>query len=441
MANPEATIQCQELPVEVLDVIFSFLPTVDDVRTTVLSRRLNRMWRTHQSLDFDSERDFRKILSGEAQFITFVNRVLYFRDPSQIYKFRLKLSRNRYVPIVAEWIRTAVMQDVLVLDLDISFRSWDREFELPECIFLCKTLRDLKLKLTPWVVTAAIPTSGCFPSLKFLHVTVLDPYEEEMRKLFSCCPILESLTIDGTIDGDNGNHANYSFKVYASELKRLRICLENILKPVDVHIYAPKLETLALKRLGLTNCFLVEGTESLVSASIAFREPFEIEGPLDLSTFAGELLQRVSNVKSLSLSVRCLDDLHLPAFGNMNQLKLVLWDLCCWDVLVWFLNSSPNLEDVVLENRTEGHKELSELQWNPPRDVPMYLSSVKTISLKGFKILPVEVEMIKYLLKNGDQLNMMKIYMCVQLSCDTLPDFIAFPRAPTCHLEFLQMQV
>lgn len=301
MAKPEARNgdRISELPGELVYHIFTFLPTVDAVRTTVLSKRWNNMWTKLKTLDFDSEREFRKY-EGVASFVTFVSRVLYFRDASEIHKLRLKMEFPEYLPCVEDWISTAVARNVVELDLHV-FENGDDIFELPECIFRCKTLRVLKLCLTPWFRTAAPPTSGCFPSLKFLHVSVSDPCAAEMDALFSCCPVLEGLTIDGTIDGDTRDGVNFNFKVSAPELKTLRISLENIYEPIDVYINAPKLENLDLKRLGLTNCFLMTSTKSLVNASIAFREQFEIEGQFDLSTFAMSLLDRVSNVKSLSL--------------------------------------------------------------------------------------------------------------------------------------------
>lgn len=97
----------------------------------------------------------------------------------------------------------------------------------------------------------------------------------------------------------------------------------------------------------------------------------------------------------------------LPHFGNLNQLKLVLYDCNYWEFLAEFLNSAPNLEGLDLEDvsticvhlyyiippcvlklilinqfffhrqRAESdEEELSELQWNPPTVVPSYLSSL-----------------------------------------------------------------
>ncbi|XP_040375610.1 F-box/LRR-repeat protein At4g14103 isoform X2 [Rosa chinensis] len=389
-----------QLPDDIVSHIFSFLPTVDAVRNTLLSKKFNQVWTKLQTLDFDSEREFQKCRGGTA-FLTFVSRVLYFRDGSEIRTFRLKLSRKRYLPCVGDWICTAVKRKVVELDLHLNFDVWT-DFELPPCIFWCKTLEVLKLNLSPWEVTDDIPTSGCFPILKFLHVTVFNPSIREMEKLLSHFPVLEELTIDGTGE-DLDDFGTCSFQVSASKLKTLRISLESLSEPVDIHVNAPQLESLDLQRLGLTNCFLDGSANSLVNASIAFREKFEIKGLFDLSDSTMELLNQVSDVKSLSVSAHCLE-------------------------------------------RTEGHKELSEIHWNPPEQVPSsLLSNLKTICFKGFKGRLFEMEMIKYLLKNGQLLNKMTISTGLHLSYDRQNDlyteFMMFHRAATCHVEFMYMEV
>lgn len=58
------------------------------------------------------------------------------------------------------------LRRVAELDLDVIKYA----LELPKSLFACKTL--MKLKLRSYFIIN-IPTTGCFPSLKFLHVTNL----------------------------------------------------------------------------------------------------------------------------------------------------------------------------------------------------------------------------------------------------------------------------
>ncbi|XP_050370683.1 F-box/LRR-repeat protein At3g26922-like [Argentina anserina] len=450
MANSEARNRdrISELPDELVRRhIFSILPTVDAVKTTVLSKKWNRMWTKLQTLDFDSERDFREHTDLNA-FVTFVSRVLYYRDATPILLFRLKLSRCRRLPCVGHWIRAAVRRGVVELDLHLDFNDWGG-FEFPLCIFGCKTLEVLKLTLRPWVVKGDSPRSGRFPSLRFLHVTMLDPGRHNMEMLLSHFPVLEELTIDGTskVETICGTGTS-NFLVSAPKLKTLRIGSEGLYKPVEIHVYAPELENINLQRLELTKCFLDGSTKSLVTASIAFRE-FEEIYKEEYDGYTMELLKQVSNVKCLSVSAHRMNDLYLPenwylpSFGNLNQLTLVFWGHSCWELLARFLNSAPNLEVLVLDDRTEGHREI---HWNPPEDVSGSLSpNLKTIFFKGFKGRPCEMRMIKYLLKIGQLLNKMTIFAGRHLSFNEQNEFctwfMMFNRAESCHVEFMQMQV
>lgn len=84
----------------------------------------------------------------------------------------------------------------------------------------------------------------------------------------------------------------------------------------------------------------------------------------------------------------------------------------------------------------------SVLQWNPPKDVPICLSShLKTISIRGFKGRRIEMEMAKYLLKNGHRLNKMTIYtgFLYTEAEDLYREFLMFHRAATCQVEFIKM--
>ncbi|XP_050369920.1 F-box/LRR-repeat protein At3g26922-like [Argentina anserina] len=452
MANSEATNRdrIRELPDEHVLHIISLLPTVDAVRTTVLSKKWNRRWTKFETLDFDNRRDFRRH-TNLSTFVTFVSRVLYYRDATPILLFRLKMSRCRYLPCVGHWIQAAVRRGVVELDLHLDFNNW-ADFKLPLCIFGCKTLEVLKLTLRPWTVEGEIPSLGRFPKLRFLHVKMFDPEKNEMEKLLSHFPVLEELTIDGTSKAEiiyGSTTSNFLFS--APKLKTLKIGLEGLHEPIDIHVCAPELENINLQRLGLTKCFLDGSTDSLVTASITFREYVE-EYKEEYDGYTMELLKQVSDVKCLSVSAHHLKDLYLPenwllpSFGNVNQLTLVFGDHSCWELLAQFLNNACNLEVLVLDDTSERTEDDEEIHWNPPEEVSGSLSpNLKTIVLKGFKGRRCEMRMIKYLLKIGQLLNKMTISPGRHLSYNEqnefYTEFMMFNRAETCHIEFMQMQV
>ncbi|XP_061999455.1 F-box/LRR-repeat protein At3g26922-like [Rosa rugosa] len=227
------------LPDALISHILSSLPTLDAVRTTVLSRRWNNQWTSIQNLDFDEGNDyFRTAHSDRDRFTRFVNRVLLSRDSSDIQKFTLLFNKAhfRHNPSTADWICTAVRRNVVALRLEYIAGT---SIQMPRSVFTCKTLRILTLRFIGRYITFDPPTSGCFPSLESLKITVRDPVEHEMEKLFSFCPKLVNLRVH--ILGV----AAFNFKVSAPELKRLKIVSDNTPGP-QLYVDAPKLENLDL---------------------------------------------------------------------------------------------------------------------------------------------------------------------------------------------------
>lgn len=284
--------------------ILSLLATKYAVRTTILSKRWKNLWTSVPRLDFSDERDFRINVDGSDRFATFVSRVLELHD-SDLHKLCLVILHPHNSTRIGDWICSAVRRNVVELDLHIYDDTGEMTFQMPECVFTCKTLMALKLNVWSCYVTVDPPTSGCFPNLKFLHVTVYDPDEDSIEKLFSCCPVLEDLTIDGQIEYDTTDIV-YSFKVSTLELKTLRIYLKGVDTLVDVYINAPKLENLELKEVGLSNYYLTGSANSLVNASIAFRD-FKGEKLPYFSNHAIALMDEVRNVKYLSLSAHFVE--------------------------------------------------------------------------------------------------------------------------------------
>ncbi|KAL6199981.1 hypothetical protein ACLB2K_029763 [Fragaria x ananassa] len=414
------------LPKAVIRHILSFLPTLDSVRTTVLSKRWNNMWASVSSLDFDDDRD------DVRYFFRFVNCVLMFRDSSSIQKFQLKISGELPgidVDCVEDWICAAVRRNVVVFHLKLYYR-------IPRSVFTCKTVRALRLDVGGSPIHWDYP-SACFPKLKFLHVTMERPEYEVPEMVFSSCPVVEDMIIDGSANNDN-----YDFNICAPELKSLSVCLAD---PSDQYennfqVNAPKLEKLVLESVFLSN-YNLETVKSLVSASITFDaiSAYEFES---FPTRATALLAGISNVKCLSLSTHSFEVSYLTAFNNLKKLDMLLHKCKYWELLAELLYRAPNLEDMVLEDETECGNEYSDLPWNPPEAVPICLSShLKTITIKGFKGSRVEMGVAKYLLNSGQVLNKLTLYtgFLYTEAEEMKKEFLMFHRSMSCQVEFIKM--
>ncbi|XP_040361864.1 F-box/FBD/LRR-repeat protein At3g52680 [Rosa chinensis] len=386
-----------ELPKALVCHILSFIPTIEAVRTTVLSKRWNDMWTSVTSLDFDDDRE---------------------RLP------------------VLYWICTAVRRTVV--ELYIYFTCPDKEFAIPRSVFKCKTLRALRLELRCNTILSEFPPSGCFPNLKFLHVTFEYPEVNLPEMLFSHCPAVEDMIIDGV-----ANDIKYVFDVSAPKLKSLRICLVGTsyeLDENDVHINTPNLEKLVLERVSLSD-YNLENSKSLVSASISFNAISASEY-VSFSTCATALLAGISNVKYLFLSTHYFEVSYLPVFINLKKLDPLLHERNYWEVLAELLSRAPKLEDIVLEDKTKCDIEYSELSWNPPWTAPIcLLSHLQTITIKGFKGRKVEMGVAKYLLSKGYVLNKLTLYtgFLYTEAEEMYKKFLTFHRVMSCQVKFIKM--
>lgn len=277
------------LPNAVLCHILSSLQTKHAVRTGILSKRWKNIWVSVPNLNFN-DRDFK----DSATFFTFVERVLCFRDSSHIQKCHLHCSRDEDHSRIYGWMLTAIRRNVVELDLRVEPHG-GQIFELPKSLFVCKTLTVLKL-MSPFITNT--PASGCFPNLKCLLVTVhLPQYNDSMLKLFTKCPVLEELTIQGCLQADIVLNVN----IWAPRLKILRL---NFGSNSDCDAYnffvnVPKLEYLELTEDFLLNYFL-RSEKSLVRAILDLYDPMSSVDP-DFPNRVSALLAGVSNVKYLCL--------------------------------------------------------------------------------------------------------------------------------------------
>lgn len=148
------------------------------------------------------------------------------------------------------------------------------------------------------------PPTGCFPSLKVLRVSMFGLDDGSLDKLFSCCPVLEDLTLDCQF---------LNINISAPELKTLKIWVDYSIANGGYclnkfFIAAPKLENLELPNY-VSSYYYLESTKSLRRARIQFKEcecdrkygfPHQ-EDHVGFATRATALLAEICNVKYLYL--------------------------------------------------------------------------------------------------------------------------------------------
>ncbi|KAM2842695.1 hypothetical protein PS2_030800 [Malus domestica] len=307
-----------ELPDTIHCHILSFLETVHAVRTTVLSTRWNNIWKV-PNLHFDYMPSFCPKYEDEDadacrnHFMTFVDRVLFFRDSSKIQNYTLSCIHESDFTRIDGWLCTATGRNVVKLDFHLLLLyKYDRgvTFEFPESLFKCKTL-----------------------------------------ELISCCPLLEWLTIDGLI-GTRGDSVDVNFNISASKLKTLTISLSACpTSPYNVLINAPNLKSINLSQNTMAY-YSFENVCSLVNANIVLEACREKERSTVFANRVIALMGAISNVKHLSLSGECAEGCRhqyfLPEYFLPEE--LVLQDCYFWDLLPAVLQISHNLQHLVLED-------------------------------------------------------------------------------------------
>lgn len=295
------------LPNAILCQIISYLPTLYAVRTTILSPKWKNLWTSLPNLDFD-QRDFPEDWVTSDRFRLFIDGVLSFHDLWGIDIQKLSLvwdARGLSGEDVTRWICTAVRCNVVELNL-IIFDKLSRhgKIKMPRSLFECKTLEVLTVSSN--CITYDPPPTGCFPSLTVFHFRAEKPDNNSMRKLFSCCSVLEDLFISTSLE----RHVS-DVIISAPKLKTLGIYLgfrdENFCEPgYNFSIDTPKLEKFDLRDPIFYSSYDLDSAKSLVEAEI------EIDGPLDhdeefLAEQSTALLAGISSVRKLTLSAHSLE--------------------------------------------------------------------------------------------------------------------------------------
>lgn len=245
--------------------------------------------------------------------------VLFFRGSSNIHTFQLRCSViEEDFCRIDPWIYTAVRRNVVEfefdLDVDVDSKSHRYEgYELPRRLLMCNTLEVLKLTLNHKDIIIN-PPSDCFPSLKFLHVTLQYPGGRSLEKLLTCCPVLKDLIIEGLLKDDSVVNINVS----APKLKRLRMhlsmdlvrwdegdykMLEYKCKRIYINADAPNLEEFNLQDNFLAS-YSLNNEKSLSKAMIDLGRLYTLEDP-DFARDSADRMHRlfagIHNVTYLSL--------------------------------------------------------------------------------------------------------------------------------------------
>ncbi|KAJ4782191.1 F-box family protein [Rhynchospora pubera] len=402
-----------------IHLIMSFLTAQEAVRTCILSKRWKNLWTTLPFLDFDlskfeyegefydSEPEFGEPepqINKCMRFRDFVSTTLLLRQASELHTFRLSCREMSSSPMYNIFVRSCILYAVKhspqVLNINFSI-----DCPLSLGIFTCGSLVDVSLYCRTSVHKIKAIKLPCLRRL-YLKETYIN--QDFIDKLFSGSPVLEFLHLE--------NCGTEFSTLNSQSLKYLEIQCYCWVDTTDKRMEL--INTPNLLSFCYSICPYAMGhnmhlqMQNLTSASINSYLPYN---------FRSNILIGVSNVQNLNLSgeeIKALLENELsncPEFSNLKDLSVDgLCLICHSNLLAYFLNHCPNLEELSLHHR----------DCFSPEKVHGNVELLKITPFKGKRLEKVEVKfvgagknftrVVKYLQditeESGAQINVTSLY-------------------------------
>ena len=323
--RPQLSIQgrdrLSDLPDLPLLHILSHLNFQEAVRTSILSKRFDKLWNSVTVLNFSDE------VSGKnngQSFVKFVNTALLkfinvspgFRD---LEKFSLRFYYDsEYCKEVDAWIKSAVQRRVKSLQLNLIRFVQNLNYALPDFLHNDKNLVELVISCCSIPKDVEIGWS----SLRLLSIKGAKLNEELISKMFLGCPVLETLELSDWSGFDRLKISSASLRVLklAGEHKTgLSIHPENL---AQLEISGPNLESLEISGTLHRTTVKLNDLGSLENAII----DFEVRVGKACYEFHLELvrgvLEDLRDVKTLALGGWCIK-VFLLLFASLRIMQLL----------------------------------------------------------------------------------------------------------------------
>lgn len=244
-------------------------------------------------------------------FADFVNKALVIHKGQCIQRFYLQLEGYRArLPYVCCWIRFAVNHFVQELELCIPEMTLDY---LPErFVFTCESLRLLKLDLPGYVLK--LRRTVTLINVRTLYLKSMSFRDDKViHKLISGCPKLENLGMN--------NCSMYGMKILnicSLELQNLSLIDCQIYSSCEVNISVPKLQSFRY-HCPLVRKFLLEHSCTLTKADIDLHGSlYFVKRDKEHAERVIKFFDRLNNVKTLTLSSRCIEVCFLNFHHVLN---------------------------------------------------------------------------------------------------------------------------
>ncbi|CAJ2659466.1 unnamed protein product [Trifolium pratense] len=390
----------------ILGHILSFIPIINAVHTSVLSRRWIEVWTSITNLQFDDSLLYsEKEKMQKEQFVNFVEKVLLHFTNSNIKSFSLCLNSHKYdASQISEWICFILNREVQKLHIQYA----DKVLLSSKSLFSCNSLVELTLQMT---CTLNLPISVCLRNLQKLSISGIkfasdsSTYSNDITLSF---PILKDFEARGC---EWSTMQNISLQVPL--LERFSIAIWNRHSNEScksaIKVYSRRLTDFSYE--GDLEQDIVLCDSSLIrNASIVIVIDEDKKDRIEKLAFqAHNLLRQIDEVERLKLLfykvLRHAKDffINLPVFGRLTYLQL---NEVNGEALLQLLHNCPILNTLVLLNGVaELHKDVFTSAMVPQ----CFLSSFKIFQFKGFNANEQDLCLVKFVLENAEILEKMTI--------------------------------
>lgn len=398
-----------QLPNDILLLIMSFLTMKEGARSSVVSKKMNYLWRSSLILIFADhsvmtrifdEREFRAIPKARTSFLGWVNKVVEAHTGAVVDELRVTFDLdNSCQSDVNKWVAFAMVKQVKILELD------------------CSPVHFGSYPWTPiqWNISLDQPLIADFKyCLKSLSLKYVNISGQDVDFLLVFFEVLENLCI---YSSPSLTHVRYTESPL--KLKHLEVSQCCNLKTIDIN--APKL--LSFRHRGCPIELNLRNAALLSEVSVGY-----IGYRGDVVDYAFNSLSKYfSQLEYLSWEMRLFKGLidydkfnlrinNPPTLSNLKHLELHVYAQHEQSLLGWaeLIEASPLLERlcVKLQEFPSGNicREVVRHSGRP-------LKSLKTLEFSGNLGLPIAREFMIYVVENSIMLKDV-IVECTPLDSD-----------------------
>ncbi|XP_014500781.1 F-box/FBD/LRR-repeat protein At3g14710-like [Vigna radiata var. radiata] len=389
----------------ILGHILSFLPTMEAVRTSVLSKGWIDVWTSITNLEFNDSVPFSGKKMQKEQYEYFVNKMLLHLGILRTQSFSLCLTSYHYEPsMVGAWISSILEKGVQKLHIQYA----DKVHFPSHSLFSCNSLVQLKLQIT---CSLSVPTFACLPNLQTLRISGIKLLSESpiySKDLILSFPLLKVFEAKGC---EWSTKQNLCIQAPLLEKCSMSVwtSLSNEPCKSSIKIFSPHLTDFSYEG-DLEKEIILSNPSSVQTASVVIVIDEDRKENMEKLGFQlQKLLTQIREVERLKLLlykvlVNAADIFtHLPAFGRLTYLQL---NEVTGEALLNILHNSPRLDTLVLQNGVFDFNKDALVSTSVPQ---CFLSSLKVFQFKGFNVHEHELLLAKLVMENAAVLEEMTI--------------------------------